>query len=136
MMERYMLDTNAVVEMLRGNRNVVGQIEKHGIQNCFISEITIAELTYGAIKSGNSKHFNDIEIVESLFQIVPIYPSFLDYARIRHHLTSTGFGIDTFDMLIGASAVQGKYVLITHNNKHFSRIPNLQIEDWQYPLNI
>ena len=131
MMKRYMLDTNAIVEMLRGNRNVVSQIEKHGIKNCFISEITIAELTYGAIKSGNSKHFDDIEIVESLFQIVPIYPSFLDYARIRHHLTSTGFRIDTFDMLIGASAVQGKYVLITHNNKHFSRIPDLQIEDWQ-----
>ena len=131
MMKRYMLDTNAIVEMLRGNRNVVSQIEKHGIKNCFISEITIAELTYGAIKSGNSKHFDDIEIVESLFQIVPIYPSFLDYARIRHHLTSTDFRIDTFDMLIGASAVQGKYVLITHNNKHFSRIPDLQIEDWQ-----
>lgn len=131
MMERYMLDTNAIVEMLRGNRKVVGQIEKHGIQNCFISEITIAELYYGAIKSGNSKHFDDIEIVESLFQIVPLYPSFLDYARIRHHLTSTGLGIDTFDMLIGASAVQGKYVLITHNNKHFSRIPDLRTADWQ-----
>ena len=76
MMKRYMLDTNAIVEMLRGNRNVVSQIEKHGIKNCFISEITIAELTYGAIKSGKAKHFDDIEIVESLFQIVPIYPSF------------------------------------------------------------
>lgn len=45
MMERYMLDTNSIVEMLRGNRKVVGQIEKHGIQNCFISEITIADFT-------------------------------------------------------------------------------------------
>lgn len=131
MMERYMLDTNAIVEMLRGNRSVIGKIEKHGIQNCFISEITIAELYYGAIKSENPKHLEDIELIESLFQIVPIYSSFLDYARIRHYLTSVGLGIDTFDMLIGASALQCEYVLITHNRKHFSRIPNLQIEDWQ-----
>lgn len=131
MMERYLLDTNVIVEMLRGNRKVIGQIERHGRQNCFISEITIAELYYGAIKSENSKHLDDIEIIESLFQIVPLYPSFLDYAKIRHHLTSTGLGIDTFDMLIGASAVQGNYVLITHNKKHFSRIPKLQLADWQ-----
>lgn len=131
MMGRYMLDTNAIVEMLRGNRKMVEQIERHGIQNCFISEITMAELYYGAVKSGNSKHFEDIEIVESLFQIVPLYPSFLNYAKIRHHLTSMGLGIDTFDMLIGASAVQGKYVLVTHNQKHFSRIPELQLVDWQ-----
>lgn len=131
MMKRYMLDTNAIVEMLRGNRKVIGQIEKHGIQNCYISEITIAELYYGAVKSENSKHFDDIEIIESMFQIVPLYPSFLDYAQIRHQLTSTGLGIDTFDMLIGASAVQGNYVLITHNKKHFSRIAKLQLEDWQ-----
>lgn len=131
MMERYLLDTNVIVEMLRGNRKVIGQIERHGRQNCFISEITIAELYYGAIKSENSKHLDDIEIIESLFQIVPLYPSFLDYAKIRHHLTSTGLGIDTFDLLIGASAVQGNYVLITHNKKHFSRIPKLQLADWQ-----
>ena len=131
MMERYLLDTNVIIEMLRGNRKVIGQIERHGRQNCFISEITIAELYYGAIKSENSKHLDDIEIIESLFQIVPLYPSFLDYAKIRHHLTSTGLGIDTFDMLIGASAVQGNYVLITHNKKHFSRIPKLQLADWQ-----
>lgn len=131
MMDRYMLDTNAIVEMLRGNRKIIEQIERHGIQNCFISEVTIAELYYGAVKSGNSKHFEDIEIVESLFQIVPQYPSFLNYAKIRHHLTSMGLGVDTFDMLIGASAVQGKYVLVTHNQKHFSRIPELQIVDWQ-----
>lgn len=83
------------------------------------------------LRSENPKHLEDIEIVESLFQIVPLYSSFLEYARIRHYLTSAGLGIDTFDMLIGASAVQGKYVLITHNRKHFGRIPDLEIEDWQ-----
>ena len=130
-MKHYMLDTNVIIEMLRGNVKVVEQIEKHGIQNCFISEITIAELFYGAVKSNNLKHFKDIEIVESLFQIVPLYSSFLQYAKIRHHLVTTGLKIDTFDLLIGATAVQNDYILITHNRKHFCRIPQLEIEDWQ-----
>lgn len=127
----YMLDTNAVVEMLRGNGRIIEKINMQGVQNCCISEVTIAELYYGAVKSGNQKHFKDIETVESLFEIVPVYPSFLEYAQIRHHLVLTGQGIDTFDMLIASSAVQNKYVLITHNRKHFVRIPNLHIEDWQ-----
>ena len=44
MTKQYMLDTNAVIEMLHGNRNVIEQIEHQGLQNCCISEVTIAEL--------------------------------------------------------------------------------------------
>lgn len=48
---KYLLDTNAIIEMLRGNRLFLDSIEKHGRLNCFISEITIAELCYGAVKN-------------------------------------------------------------------------------------
>lgn len=131
MTKQYMLDTNAVIEMLHGNRNVIEQIEHQGLQNCGISEVTIAELYYGAIKGGNSKNLEDVEIIERIFKIIPLYPAYLEYAKIRHYLVSKGLGIDTFDMLIGASAIQSGCTLITHNRKHFERIPNLLIEDWQ-----
>ena len=131
MTKQYMLDTNAVIEMLHGNRNVIEQIEHQGLQNCCISEVTIAELYYGAVKGGNTKNLEDVEIIERLFEIIPLYPAYLEYAKIRHDLVSKGLGIDTFDMLIGASAIQLGCTLITHNRKHFERIPNLQIEDWQ-----
>ena len=55
MTKQYMLDTNAVIEMLHGNRNVIGQIEHQGLQNCCISEVTIAELYYGAGKGKRPK---------------------------------------------------------------------------------
>ena len=131
MTKQYMLDTNAVIEMLHGNRNVIEQIEHQGLQNCCISEVTIAELYYGAVKGGNTKNLEDVEIIERLFEIIPLYPAYLEYAKIRHDLVSKGLRIDTFDMLIGASAIQSGCTLITHNRKHFERIPNLQIEDWQ-----
>lgn len=131
MKRQYMLDTNAVIEMLHGNRNVIGRIEKYGLQNCCISEITIAELYYGAVKGGNPKNMRDIAIIERIFEITPLYPAYFEYAKIRHDLVSQGLGIDTFDMLIGASAVQSGRILVTHNKKHFERIAGLVIVDWQ-----
>lgn len=131
MNKRFMLDTNAVIEMLHGNRKMIGHIESVGRKNCCISEITIAELYYGAVKGGNPKNLRDIEIVQDVFEIIPLYPAYLEYAKIRHGLVAKGLAIDTFDMLIGASAIQNGCVLVTHNRRHFERIPKLWIEDWQ-----
>ena len=39
--------------------------------------------------------------------------------------------IDDFDLLIGASALTHNMTLVTHNAKHFARIPNLTMEDWE-----
>ncbi len=69
--------------------------------------------------------------IETLFEIIPAYPCYMDYARIRHFFNSKGLGVDTFDMLIAVTAIQYKLILVTHNRKHFDRIPNLLIEDWQ-----
>ena len=131
MTKRFMLDTNVIIEMLHGNCRIIGQIESAGYKNCCISEITIAELYYGAVKGGNPKNFKDIEIIQNIFEIIPLYPSYEEYAKIRHGLVTKGLAIDTFDTFIGASAIQNDCVLITHNRKHFERIPNLRIEDWQ-----
>ena len=70
MTKRFMLDTNAVIEMLHGNRKMIDHIESVGRNNCCISEITIAELYYGAVKGGNPKNFRDIEIVQNVFEIL------------------------------------------------------------------
>ena len=57
MMKRFILDTNVVVEILHGNRKIIEKIERIGRRDCCISEITIAELYYGAVKGGNPKNF-------------------------------------------------------------------------------
>jgi tRNA(fMet)-specific endonuclease VapC len=50
---RYLLDTNICVFFLRGKLNLDEIIKEKGRENCFISEITVAELRYGAENSGN-----------------------------------------------------------------------------------
>lgn len=130
-MAKYLLDTNVIVEMLRGNQLIRNKIQSVGLDNCAISEITIAELYFGAHKGGNPKNFKDIPFVEGLFQMVRSYPAFDCYGKTMSYLKKNGISIDYFDVLIGATAIHNKMTLITHNLKHFQRIPDLKIEDWQ-----
>ena len=44
----YLLDTNIIVFLLRGQMGIRDSIERIGIDQCHISEITYAELLYGA----------------------------------------------------------------------------------------
>lgn len=50
-MKKYLLDTNICVYFLNGKFNIEEKIVEVGFENCFISEITIAELKYGVEKS-------------------------------------------------------------------------------------
>ena len=38
--------------------------------------------------------------------------------------------IGPYDMLIAAIAMAHNLIVVTHNTKHFGRIPGLKIEDW------
>lgn len=40
----YLLDTNVCVELLRGNANIAQAINNVGIENCYLSELTVAKL--------------------------------------------------------------------------------------------
>ena len=49
---KYLLDTNVLVAMFRGQYGIREAILKAGFPNCAISEITLAELMTGAYKGG------------------------------------------------------------------------------------
>ena len=129
-MAKYILDTDTCIELFKHNNKVLDKIDMVGRQNCFVTEITIAELFYGAAKSNNPKHFQDIGFILQSFELLPIFPSLKLYGTIKALLESQGNRIDEFDLLIGACAVYNNCVTVTSNIKHFSHIPNLQIEDW------
>lgn len=78
---KYLLDTNVIIEVLRGNNDIITQIENVGQSNCFISEITIAELLYGAVRGNRPENFFDVERIEKEFEVLPIRASFRQYAK-------------------------------------------------------
>ena len=128
---RYLLDTDICIFLLQGKYNIGAKIKRVGLKNCCISEITVAELKYGAENSSNyQKHIQDVEKIERLFAIVPIYGAFDQYAREKVRLRKEGALIPDFDLLIGVTAVANGLVMVTNNEKHLKRISSIQLENW------
>ena len=131
-MAKYLLDTCVCISMFRNEGRVRDTILEVGIKNCYISEITIAELFFGLAKAENKKRkLEDIREVQRMFKVIPTYSSFKEYGEIRQLLEHTGQRIDQFDLLIGATALHHKMILVTSNVKHFERIQGLEIESWK-----
>ena len=130
-MEQYLLDTSACIAIIRGNRQVQQKVLSVGRDNCMVSEMTIAELYYGASKSGRVKHFEDVRNILRFFDVLPVFESLPTYGRVKATLEAQGNRIDEMDLLIGSSALHHNMTIVTHNTKHLSRIPNIKIEDWE-----
>ena len=86
-MDQYLIDTDICINFLKGKFGIIDKVKEVGIENCYISEITIAELTFGAYKSTNfQKHILEVKKMEILFEIVPIYGSINKYGEERVRL--------------------------------------------------
>ena len=131
-MAKYLLDTCVCISMFRNEGHVRETLRRVGIQNCYISEITVAELFFGLAKATDKKRkLDDIREVQRLFRVIPTYSSFKEYGEIRFELEHTGQRVDQFDLLIGATALHHKMTLVTSNLKHFERMQGIEIENWK-----
>ncbi len=130
-MKKYLLDTNICVYLLNGKFNIDEKIDDAGFENCFISEITIAELKYGVEKSTHKeKNRKAIELFQQKFDILPIFPVLNVYAKEKARLKVKGKILDDFDLLIGATAIFNNFSLVTKNVSDFIRLDSIVIEDW------
>ena len=130
-MKKYLPDTNICIFFIKGQYELDKKIAETGQQNCFISEISVAELKYGI---ENSKTVEAMRIVVEAFilkfAILPIYNSLDIYAKEKSKLRKQGQLIDDFDILIGSTAVANSMTMVTNNVDHLSRLDNIVIEDW------
>jgi len=127
---KYLLDTNICVHFLRGNFGLINKFRQIGIENCAISEITFAELVFGAENSSNPEKNPDvIEAFTNQLIILPIFNAILHYAKEKARLRSKGQMIIDFDLLIGCTAIEKGMMLVTENQKEFERITNIKIEN-------
>lgn len=130
-MKQYLLDTNICIYLFKGQFGLAEKIESIGISKCFLSEITIAELKYGAAKSEYpDKNAKKIAQLQQRFTVVPIFNSLDVYASEKARLKKSGNILDDFDLLIGATAVSNNLILVTRNVSDFDRLKQISIEDW------
>lgn len=130
-MNGYLLDTDICIFFLQGKYGLSEKIGAVGIENCFISEITIAELLFGAENSTNyEKHIAEVSLFEQHFRIIPIYNVLSTYAKEKTRLKRKGSIIAEFDLLIGSTALAHDLIMVTGNGNHLGKIEGIQIEDW------
>lgn len=130
-MINYLLDTDMCIFFINGKFGLKEKLQTVGKQRLFISEITIAELKFGAENSQKVEY--NRKIVEKFVkaaQVIPITGSIDIYAKEKARLRKQGTLIDDFDLLIGATAISNEMTLLTRNEKHFKRINNLTYENW------
>ncbi len=130
-MKKYLLDTNICIYYLKGLYNLNHKIKSVGVENCLISEISLAELKFGIENSQQrEKNQKALEIFLSGVQVLPIYEALDIYAKEKARLRKSGKIVDDFDLLIGSTAVCYNLIMVTNNLSHFERIKNIKIEDW------
>ncbi len=130
-MKKYLLDTNICIYFIKGLFELNKKIIKVGQENCFISEMTVAELKYGIENSKTPEKMRTVvEAFIPKLAVIPIYNCLDIYAFEKAKLRRKGFMIDDFDILIGATSVVNNMVMVTNNSAHLNSLDNIIIEDW------
>lgn len=128
----YLLDTSICIFFLRGKLNLDKIVKEVGLENCYISEITVAELRFGAENSDDPLKSNKaVDIFLKGLTIIPIFGSIKRYAVEKVRLRKIGKPMhDEFDLLIGVTSIENHLILVTDNVKDFKLLDGIQIENW------
>ncbi len=127
----YLLDTNICVHFFRGKFGVTERFQAVKAVNCAISEITLAELVFGAENSKNPrKNHQVIEQFIELVTVLPIYDSIMIYGKEKARMRKAGTMISDLDLFIGCTALENDAIMVTENISEFERISGIKIQNW------
>jgi tRNA(fMet)-specific endonuclease VapC len=135
---KYLLDSNVCIHFLNGKFELDKKIASVGIENCFISELTILELLYGVANGNSSRKEQNLQKLRGfersfMSQTLPISPAFEAFAEQKTRLRKLGTLISDFDLLIGCTALVHNFTLVSDNVREMSRIEKLRLENWIAP---
>lgn len=127
---KYLLDTNTIIALFKGNKLFVDRLRSHHVRDFGISSIVVHELLYGAYKS--QRQSENLERVAKLqFEVVNFTLNDARWAgSLRAQLAKNGLPIGSYDILIAGQAVSRNLTLLSNNIREFQRIEELKIEDW------
>ena len=129
---KFLLDTDTCIYALKQNPTVLKHLLAHSREDIAVSVITEAELRTGAAKSTSAA--KTLRLVENFLRPLGIVEftsnDAASYAEVRAKLERAGTPIGPLDTLIAAQAAARKLVLVSNNEREFSRVAGLGIESW------
>jgi len=134
-MIQFVLDTDSCIFWLKGHRSIEQRILQVGAEQVAISVITACELAYGAWKS--QRRQDNLRVLERLQRTLQMLhttdPVIQCFGRWKAQLEGKGAGLDDADLLIASIAHAHRCTLVTNNQAHFARLPELIVENWLAP---
>ena len=130
-MKKYLLDTNICIFAMRDKYSVNERLENITPQQCYVTDVTVMELRFGAYKS--EKKDENLSIVNdflSKVKVVPFADTIDTFCQEKLRLQSLGTPIEDYDLFIGCAAKVAGLTMVTDNVQHLSRIEGLEIENW------
>jgi tRNA(fMet)-specific endonuclease VapC len=131
----YLIDSSVFIAFERSGEAPTMLLERLSDQEVALAAITASELLHGvhradsALRRGRREQF-----VEAILKAVPVLPFTLEVARVHSRLWADlqmrGEIIGAYDLLIAATALSHGIPIATLNQRHFGRIPNLQVAPW------
>ncbi len=127
----FIVDTDILIEFLRGNPLLAEKFPKHQ-EELFTTSINIAELVYGAWKSKKQeKSLSEVEVLLQNIRILNFTVSSAHrFGEIKSALERKGMPLSDTDLFIASIALASNSIFVTHNTKHFLKIPGLKVIDW------
>ncbi|NOS91376.1 MAG: type II toxin-antitoxin system VapC family toxin [Cyclobacteriaceae bacterium] len=133
-MREVLIDTDILSYYFRGDKTVTNRFSLYlDYYDSFnISMITYFEVLSGLLMNDARAQLRKFEAFCSSNNVINISEASVTLsAKIAAHLQRKGSVLDNQDVLIAGIALEHNLVLITNNEKHFSRIPDLQIDNWK-----
>ncbi len=125
------LDTDTISYYLRGSQSVKDKFLKHQYELASTT-INYAELLYGLKKRDNKKYLPKVEMI---FNNIKMYDfdkkSASIFSTLKANMQTKGIVVADMDLMIASIALANGETLISNNLKHFSKIDNLELENWK-----
>jgi tRNA(fMet)-specific endonuclease VapC len=131
----YILDTNAVSALMKGDPAVVERLAAEEPAHVAVPQPVLAEMAFGIERLPRSKRRTALQARFDLLCAELPRADWSDavsptYGRIKATLERRGNRIEDFDAAIAAHALALDATLVTANLDHMTRIPGLRVEDW------
>ena len=132
----YLLDTDILSNLMKRSPSsvLVAKVSRVPAELQFTSSITLGELVYGAHRLRERTTVFMEKIEDILLPNLPVLSfdvaAARRYGEIRSELERLGTPIGDADMRIAAIALSHDLKVVTGNERHFQRVPELEIENW------
>ena len=128
----YLLDTDTIIFLLRGNPAVAERIREVGDDNIATTAINLAELYFGAFHS--TRVDENLDVTDRFRRTARILQfdekAAVIFGRVKATLMREGKVVDDSDLFIAAVTLSMGAVLVTNNVRHFTRVEGLTVENW------